>query len=280
MTTTTVFKPSDLMVLVGPRIDPTCGRATRSRADAATVALAQQALGPAHEPRLCSAGALPAGVMRDYLAQGLSRLTHLALPDEATQGELVAALAYVCRDAGLVLCGARGEAGMSSGMLPYALAQRLNRPLIHDVIDLQREKDGGWRVLQARPRGARRCWRLEPGVAAVLVCSPRLAQREDLPQRHAWASAQAGRIEELRVAASAHPGGATAAPWQLEPTRKQRRPLAAASQASGAERMARATGAAEPAGRGGTVLHEGSALDKARQLLDHLRQRALIPPQA
>jgi hypothetical protein len=40
--------------------------------------------------------------------------------------------------------------------------------------------------------------------------------------------------------------------------------------------MARATGSAESAGQGGTVVREGSAVDKARLLLDHLRKLALV----
>jgi len=318
-------EPSDLVVLVSVRIDPTSGRATRSRADAAAVALAQKALGngalanaarghgaAAHaaqgngalgngalgngvrsngapptgaqggdsEPWLCTAGDMPDAVARDYLAQGISQLTRLRI---GGPGDVVAALDAVCRNRGLVLAGARGESGTGSGLLPYALAQRLQRPLINEVVDLQREADGGWRVVQALARGARRSWRLEPGVAAVLVTSPRLAQREDLPQRHAWVAAQAGHIADhaLATPASAPPPKPTKnADWRLEPARKQRRPLAAVSAESGAARMARATGSAESEARGGTVIREGSAMDKARALLEHLRKLSLVQPPA
>jgi electron transfer flavoprotein beta subunit len=160
-------------------------------------------------------------------------------------------------------------------MLPYLLAQSLQRPLINEVIDLQPEADGGWRVVQALPRGARRAWRLEPGASAVLVTSARLAQREDLPQRHSWVASQQGRVDTRPVAAKA-PAGAKAADWTLEPPRKQRRALAAASNESGAARMARATGSGTPAKQGGAVVREGSAMDKAQVLLDHLRKLALV----
>jgi electron transfer flavoprotein beta subunit len=261
---------------VSVRIDPTSGRATRSRVDAAAVALAQKALGEGREPRLCTVGAMPESVARDYLAQGVSQITRLrhADPDLPTA---VAALGDACRDGNLVLAGARSESGLASGMLPYLLAQRLQRPLVNEVIDLQPEADGGWRVVQALPRGARRAWRLEPGVAAVLVASPRLAQREDLPQRHAWVASQQGRIKDVPLLSQA---AAQAAPadWALEPSRKQRRPLAAASNESGAARMARATGSGAPAKQGGTVLREGSAMDKAQLLLEHLRKLSLVSP--
>lgn len=267
---------SELAVLVSVRIDPTSGRATRSRADVATVALAQQALGVGREPWLCTAGSMPAEVACDYLAQGVSQLTRLPLREE---GDLPALLAGACRGSGLVLAGSRGESGLASGLLPYALARRLQRPVINEVIDLLREADGGWRVVQALPRGARRSWRLEPGVAAVLITSPRLAQREDLAQRHSWVAAQAGRVVDAAIAAPVS-RPFEAIDWRVEPARKQRRPLAAVSTEGGAARMARATGSAESARQAGTVIREGSAMDKAQLLLDHLRKLSLVRPPA
>jgi len=267
-------RQSELTVLVSVRIDPTSGRATRSRADAAAVALAQQALGEGREPRLCTAGNMPAEVARDYLAQGVSQLTRLPLRGDA---DLAAVLEDACGDSGLVLAGSRAESGLASGLLPYALARRLQWPVINEVIDLLREDDGGWRVVQALPRGARRSWSLEPGVAAVLITSPRLAQREDLAQRHSWAAAQAGRVVDAAIAAPG-PHAAKAAEWSFEPARKQRRPLAPVTTDSGAARMARATGSAESSRQAGAVIREGSASDKARLLLDHLRKLSLVPP--
>lgn len=272
------IKQSELTVLVSVRIDPTSGRATRSRADAAAVALAQKALGEGREPWLCTAGDMPAEVARDYLAQGVSQLTRLPLRGDAGPGGAAAVLEDACRDSRLVLAGPRGESGLAGGLLPYALARRLQRPVINEVIDLQREANGGWRVVQALPRGARRSWRLDPGVAAVLITSPRLAQREDLPQRHSWVAAQAGRIVDAAIVAPASRPSRDA-DWRFEPARKQRRPLAPASTESGAARMARATGTAESARQGGTVIRAGSAMDKARLLLDHLRKLSLVQPQ-
>ena len=268
--------PAPLTVLVSVRIDPTSGRATRSRADAAAVALAQRALGEGREPALCTAGNMPEQVARDYLALGIGQITRLALRGDADLAEAVAVLAPACAGSAVVLAGARAESGLGSGLLPYALAHRLQRPVINEVIDLQREVDGGWRVVQALPRGARRSWRLDAGASAVLVASPRLAQREDLPQRHSWAAAQAGRVLEPAIATAPRPMNVTREAWQFEPARKQRRALAPVSMESGAARMARATGSGEPAGQAGTVVREGTAMDKARLLLEHLRKRGLV----
>lgn len=274
--------PAGLAVLVSVRIDPTSGRATRSRADAAAVALAQKALqaaGKGHEPWLCTVGNMPDSVARDYLAQGVSQLTRLRITGDASPGKLLSLLGKACQDKPLVLTGPRGESGIASGLLPYALAQGLQRLLIDEVIDLLREADGGWRVTQALPRGARRSWRLDPGVSAVLVTSARLAQREDLPQRHSWVAAQAGSIIEPLLALPT-PQAQNSTAWTFEPARKQRRPLAPVSAESGAARMARATGSAEPAARGGIVIREGTAMDKAQLLLDHLRKLSLVQPPA
>lgn len=272
-------KQTELAVLVSVRIDPTSGRATRSRADAAAVALGQKALGEGSQPWLCTVGDMPDCVARDYLAQGVSQLTRLRLRGDVSLDEVGSLLADACRNRGLVLAGARGEAGRGSGLVPYALAQCLGRPVINEVVDLLRESDGGWRVVQALSRGARRSWRLDPGVAAVLVSSERLGQREDLPQRYSWAAAQAGSIVDAPAAAPS-PRPTRSADWSFEPARKQRRPLAPASAESGAARMARATGSAGSARQGGAVIREGSAMDKARLLLDHLRKLSLVQPPA
>ena len=93
-----------------------------------------------------------------------------------------------------LIAGARGESGLASGMLPHRLAQRLQRPLIAEVIDLQPEADGGWRVVQALPRGARRSWRLERGAAGGSSAAP--------PRCWSAASAWHG----ARICACATPG--------------------------------------------------------------------------
>lgn len=281
-------------VLVSLRVDPHSGRATRSQADSAAVALAQQALAGRAEPWLLSAGELPEAVARGYLALGVRRLTQLsfsppaipAVPSGPTGlgggpglAQVAATLARACQRHALVLAGPRAESGPASGLLPYALGQALNWPVLDEVVDLQPETGGGWRVLQALPRGARRAWLIGPGSQAVLITSPRLRQRGDLQVRHAWAAAQAGCIETLPVDSLAPPPRPIpAVAWQFEPARKQRRPLAAASRASGADRMARATGAAAASSRGGVLIQEGSAQDKARLLLEHLRKLSLVAP--
>lgn len=263
-------------VLVSVRIDPVSGRATRSQADAAGVALATQALGPGHEPLLCTAGPMPDNVARDYLAQGVRELVRLSCSNSSLAG-VGATLAEYCHAHNILLMSARAESGQASGLLPHVIAQQLSRPLINDVIELHLEADGGWRIVQALPRGARRSLRLARSASAVLVTSPRLGQREDLPIRYAWAVGQQGRIRDQAAPRPSATLSLSTPVWQLEPTRLQRRALTPPSTESGAARMARATGTAAPARQAGQVLKAGSATDKARALLAHLRSLALVP---
>lgn len=262
---------SSVAVLVSARIDPVSGRCTRSRADAAAVALGLKALAGQRAPLLYTAGRLPEAVAREYLALGVDRLVQLVGRDDEPI-DVVASLAEASEQHPLVLTGARAESGLASGGLPYALAQRLDRPLVTDVIELQEATGGGWLVTRALPRGARQQVLVHRGARVVLATSPRLAQRPDLPLRHAWTVAQAGVIDTRPVAQA---GGETVT-WTPEPARKQRRPLAAVSNESGASRMARATGSADGGQRGGLVLSEGSAEAKAEALLAHLRKLALV----
>lgn len=247
-----------ITVLVSTRIDPVSGRATRSAADAAAVAMAT---GLDAAPTLLAAGDMSDAVARDYLALGVPLLTRLQ-----GQGDAASLLARAAADAALVLCGARSEGGIGSGLLPYAVAAALDRPLIADVVDVQADGEG-WRVLQALPRGARR--RLRVSVPALLV----LDSRAPAAARYSYDAAQRGRIEQRRVDGLG--AARTGLAWQFEAAQRQLQPLAARLQQSGHARMASAVGTAS-GGRAGVLVKEGSNDDKARALLEHLRAHALI----
>lgn len=262
-----------LAVLVSTRIDPISGRATRSRTDAAAVVLAQRTLG-VRAAAVYTYGSMPDAVGREYLALGITRITKLLAKEGGVSADAINPLASACADHRVVLAGGRAESGVASGLLPHLLAERMQRPIITDVIDIQMAPGGGLIVTRALPRGARQRVQVDAGTAVILATSPRLALRADLPQRHSWTDAQAGRIEQRFV--TANKGAAPAALWNIEPARKQRRPLVGASNESGASRMARATGTADSGARGGLVISDGSAEAKAQALLDHLRRLALV----
>ena len=118
-------------VLVAPRTHPTSLRLTRCPADATAVTLA---LGLSMPVRLLCAGNMPDGVARDYLALGAPLLEVLPCADGAP---LLDTLLSGLRHAALVLTGTRSEADHGSGVLPYALAAALRRPVVTDVLSVQ-----------------------------------------------------------------------------------------------------------------------------------------------
>jgi electron transfer flavoprotein beta subunit len=245
-------------VLVGTRIDPVSGRATRSAADAAAVQLALQI---APDPRVLTAGDMHEHVAREYLALGVSLIECVGGPMSAA-----AALAKAAAGATLVLAGARGEGGIGSGLTPYEVAAAIGCPLVADVIDVQADGDA-WLLTQALARGARR--RLRVRGATVATLSP----RAPAAARHSYDAAQRGRIERAPDLAVA-PSPLNAA-WRMEPRQRQLRPLAAQDRHSGHARMALAVGSG-PVAQAGIVVKEGSVDEKARALLNHLRVHALI----
>lgn len=248
---------NDITVLVGTRRHPVSGREVRSRADAVAAALA---LSLSPQAGLLTAGAMSDAVARDYLALGASRVDVLDVP---VQSDITAALGAELQRTAWVLTGTRQGAEPGEGVLPFALAAALKRPVITDVLAI--EPDGAaWIVTQALPRGARRRLRvLPPAVLAVSASAP-------LTLRHSLASAQAGRVERRA------PRTATTA-VTLErhavPANKRRKVLEARIQQSGHARM---LGAIESPSTGGAVVNAGDPRSKAQAVLDYLRTHSLV----
>lgn len=248
-----------ITVLVAGRQHPVSGRAVRSRADAVAAALA---LSVSDQVRLLSAGDMSDAVARDYLALGAPRIELLAC---AADADLTALLAAQLQGVAWVLTGTRHGIEPGEGVLPYALAAALNRPVISDVLSVQPDGDA-WIVTQALPKGARRRLRVQPpAVLAVSASAP-------VALRHALASAVAGQVQRKPVTTTNGPDAATAA-RQLVPAHKRRLLLEARRQQSGHARM---LGAIESPSTGGTVLKAGDARTKAQAVLDYLRAHSLI----
>lgn len=109
-------------------------------------------------------------VLRDYLGMGLKQVHHI----DSAKADIVPLLAGFIRSEGfdLVLTGASAEAGLSSGMVPYLLAEELSLPLISRVVGIDAKAD--LTVTQAEAGGKRRI-RTGAG-AAVLVVDAKAAQ--------------------------------------------------------------------------------------------------------
>jgi electron transfer flavoprotein beta subunit len=203
----------------------------------------------------------------------------------ANDAPLLDTLLPALRDTALVLTGTRSEADQGSGVLPYALAAALGRPVVTDVLHV--EADGsGWTVTQALPKGARRRLKVQaPAVLAISAAAP-------LTLRHSLADAVAGKIVRppltptlSRAREREHEGNSAPAflplplageGWgegHLVPTRKRRQLLEAKTVQSGHARM---LGAIESPSTGGVVLQTGSADSKAQAILDYLRTHSLV----
>lgn len=247
---------SQITVLVAPRSHPTSQRLTRCQADATAATLA---LGLKLPVRLLCAGNMPDAVARDYLALGVPMVEVLQCAPDAP---LVETLLPALRDVALVLTGTRSDADQGSGVLPYALAAALGRPVVTDVLHV--EADGtGWIITQALPKGARRRLKVQaPAVLAISAAAP-------LTLRHSLADAVAGKIVRTAAATVAP----VAASGTLVATRKRRKLLEAKTVQSGHARM---LGAIESPSTGGVVLQTGSADTKAQAVLDYLRTHSLV----
>lgn len=244
-----------IAVLVAPAVHPVSGRPCAGEADLAALALAQRL---SSQVDVWYAGAAADAALADYLARGAGSIHTLTL---AAGCEVLDALGEALQDYAMVLCGARAGGGDGSGLLPYQLAEQLNRALLPDVLDLSKS-DQQWQALQALPKGVRRT------LAAKLPLVASVNARAASAVGWSYARLQQGKIH--RKAAT----GAALPQVMLEAARRARA-LVAASKVSGHARMqgAIAGGEGRPAG---IVVKQGDSVEKAQVVLDYLRQHQLV----
>jgi electron transfer flavoprotein beta subunit len=250
-----------IAVLVSTARHPVSGQPVRSSSDAAAFELGCS-LAPPGRLTVLSAGMAGKDSLEDYLGLGVEAIEVLTV---AANGDVLPALLARLRGFDLVLCGMRSDGQSASGMLPYLLAEGLGVPLVGDVLEAK-HADRALTVRQFLPKGMRR--RLEVRLPAVLAVHPRAPQL----RQYAYARARAGRVTYV---AGAIGGGREAPAWQYEPATRRPRPLKAKVVQSGHSRMMGAIGG-DGGARGGQVVKQGSAEDKAQILLDYLREHRLI----
>jgi electron transfer flavoprotein beta subunit len=167
----------------------------------------------------------------------------------------------------LVLTGTRAEGAFDSGMLPYRVASALDMPLVGSAVDLTL-RDGCAEVRQFMPKGLRR--RVEVELPALIAVHP-LA---NATPSYAYARLREGAIRTVPAQAGANANanaedlGWTTVPATAKPVR-----LAAAEKRSGHARMLSAT---TTESRGGSVVIEGSSVEKAQVILAYLREHQLV----
>ena len=112
----------------------------------------------------------------------------------------------------IILAGSSAEGGEDSGMVPYLIAQALNRTLVSDIvgIDLTTPEAA---LTQALPRGQRRLVTASPPLVATLHSSAHAARQS------AFARARRGTIDSKP--ATVHPdeflAECTVRPWRARP---------------------------------------------------------------
>ncbi len=251
-----------IAVLVSTARHPVSNQPMRSGSDAAAFELGCS-LAPPGRLTVLSAGMAGKESLEEYLGLGVEALEVLTV---AATADVLPALLARLKGFDLVLCGMRSDGQSASGMLPYLLAEGLGVPLVGDVL----EATGAGRTLTVRqflPKGMRR--RLEVTLPAVLAVHPRAPQT----RQYAYARARAGRVTYVASAIGASDRSAPA--WQFEPATRRPRPLKAKVAQSGHSRMMGAIGG-DAGARGGQVVKQGSAEQKAQILLDYLREHRLI----
>src|SRR4051794_5882169 len=185
----------DIAVLLSVGSHPASGRARRSPLDAQALELALRLLeaGQATRIHALHAGNPAEPALRDYLGMGLDRLEVL---ETAPGADPVPALTARLRELApaLILAGTVAEGGEDSGMVPYLIAQALNRTLAPDIAGIA-FPDAEAALTQALPRGQPRLITAAPPLVATLHGSAHAARQI------AFARARRGTIDARQVTA-------------------------------------------------------------------------------
>jgi electron transfer flavoprotein beta subunit len=248
-----------IAVLVSTGRHPVSGAPRYSRNDAAALTIA---IGIARAKNgqldVLHAGDPANPALQEYLALGAPTVEVLN-----TEGDACAALAQRLAGYDLVFTGTRAEGAYDSGTLPYTLADALNLPLVGSAVDVSVTKDGV-EVRQFMPKGLRR--RVRAPLPALVAVHP-LA---NAAPRYAYARMREGRVAPV---ASAAPVDKESAAWRIGAVLAKPKKLAAPEKRSGHSRMLSAT---TTESRGGSVVIEGSSVEKAQVILAYLREHQLV----
>jgi electron transfer flavoprotein beta subunit len=254
-----------IAVLVSVGRHPVSGTARYSRNDAAALTMALS-LARTHNATLdvLHAGDPSNPALKEYLALGARSVEVLEIATTPeTQADAAAPLAARLRGYDLVLTGTRAEGGFDSGMLPYRVANALEIALVGAAVDVTL-RDGFAEVRQFMPKGLRR--RVEVRLPALIAVHP-LA---NAAPTYAYARLREGTIRPVAAQAA---GSADELAWTIRPAAAKPVRLAAAEKRSGHARMLSAT---TTESRGGSVVIEGSSVEKAQVILAYLREHQLV----
>jgi electron transfer flavoprotein beta subunit len=207
----------DIAVLLSVGSHPASGRARRAPLDAQALELALRLTEAGQTARIHAlhAGDPSQPALRDYLGMGLDRLEVL---ETAPGADPVPALIARLRELSpaIILAGSTAEGGEDSGMVPYLIAQALNRTLVSDIVGIDLTATGNATeaaLTQALRRGQRRLVTATPPLVATLHSSAHAARQS------AFARARRGTIDS-KPAAVQQDGflaECTVRPWRARP---------------------------------------------------------------
>ncbi len=279
--------PLSVAVLVSAGINPTSGSPRAARGDAVALSLARR-LGSI-TVRTLHAGSALEPALADYLALGAEEIEVVPVADGASiESSLVSRL----QGTDLVVTGCRAEQGAGSGLLPYALARHLGYPVVANVLEV-RVVGGEAHLLQFLPRGRRRKLAVRlPAVIAVHPMAPvtlayahaaRASGRIVAHSIPLSVARQQGEDAEVRSGGGASPDRRAGAPrpvtpagdWKPDPRARQVVRLKAEDRKPAHARLEAAIVSEK---KGGLVVTEGSAADKAGVILDYLARHGLYEP--
>lgn len=256
------MKIKRITVLVSTGKHPTSGLPRHCRNDSLALTMgADLSQTQAAKLDVLHAGNANNSALMDYLALGADQIN--VIPTEPDT-DIVECLAERLGDADLIFTGSRAENGQDSGLLPYLLAEKLNIPIVANVLEVRLIGDK-LDVLQFFPKGKRR--RLAVNLPAVVVIHP-LAPVE---LRYAYVRQQQGKIIVLTK-----PTNATVEShlqWDIAPKLRKPIKLKAPENLTGHERL---LSAITSENKGGTVVNDGNCVEKAQVILSYLREHQLI----
>ncbi|TBW55750.1 electron transfer flavoprotein subunit beta [Marinobacter halodurans] len=260
-----MWPDSDLKVasLVSNGQHPKSGRSRRASQDARAVELALKMTGRAARVIHVGTGHRDSG-LGQYLGMGLPEIT-LLNADENADAVPVLVDHLKGTDLDIVLTGIHAEQGEASGMVPYLLAEHLGWPLVSHIADIQKVEGGKAEVLQALPRGQRRLLRVPlPFIATVDNAAAEARQ-------YAFGAARRGKLVDEVIDA---PVDQARLEWESHPAKPRPKRLHVAKAKSAADRFKAAT--AKPQGQGGSVLRDGTDLEKATAIMDLLISEGVV----